>query len=286
VTAGRLVLLTAVQILAFVALWRLAVGTEEGQLLDTIALTGNSIGRQRIDNLVSTVLSAMSVVSLVAATTVIGFVALIRGRVILAIVTTLLVAGANLTTQLLKHGLDRPDYGIDPARAAVGNTLPSGHTTVAASVAVALVLVLPPRVRGWGALLAAGYAALAGVGTLSAGWHRPSDAVAAFLVVGAWASFAALLLLLTKPHDSQVEARDVHRLSMTVLGLGGLALLVVAAVALGVTDGGPPVPPEALGRRRLFVAYAGSAAGIAGMAGLTMAMVLATVHQVVPRRNS
>ena len=40
-TAAWLVLLTAVQILALVAIWRFVVGTEQGQLLDTIALTGN-----------------------------------------------------------------------------------------------------------------------------------------------------------------------------------------------------------------------------------------------------
>ena len=42
----------------------------------------------------------------------------------------------------------RPDLGVDPERAAAGNSLPSGHTTIAASVAVALVLVVPSKARG------------------------------------------------------------------------------------------------------------------------------------------
>ena len=62
-----LVLLVAAQVAAFVALWRFAVTTEHGQLLDTIALTGNSIGQDRIDGLVNRVLNAMSVVSVVVA---------------------------------------------------------------------------------------------------------------------------------------------------------------------------------------------------------------------------
>lgn len=278
-------LLLAGQVLALVALWRFAVRTRRGQLLDTIALTGNTIGQQRIDGLVDTILSAMSVVSLLAATAVIGFIALIRGRIALAVVTTLLIAGANVTTQVLKHFLYRPDLGVDPDRAAVGNTLPSGHATVAASVAVALVLVLPPRVRGWGALVAAGYAALAGVATLSAGWHRPSDAVAALLVVGGWAAVAGLLLLFVQGADAQVEPGDKHRIATTILVLAGVFLVAAAAVALTLTGDVLSVPPEQLSRRRLLVAYAGSAAGIAGVASLLMALVLTTVHRVVPRHT-
>jgi membrane-associated phospholipid phosphatase len=279
------VLLAGAQVLAFLALWRFAVDTQPGQMLDTIALTGNTIGRQRIDGLVNTVLNAMSVVSLVAATAVIGFIALIRGRIALAIVTIMLIAGANVTTQMLKYGIHRPDFGVDPQRMGAGNSLPSGHTTVAASVAVALVLVLPPRIRGWGALLAAGYTALAGVATLSAGWHRPSDAAAALLVVGGWAAGAGLLLLLIQGGNARVEQQDAHHFAMAVLGMGGLVLLVLAAVALGQMRDVLSVPPEALSRYRLFVAYAGSAAGITGVASLIIASVLATVHRVVPRHQ-
>src|SRR6185369_17388457 len=97
------------------------------------------------------------------------------GRVAVALLAMTLIIGANLTTQLLKLAITRPDFGVDPEREAVGNSLPSGHTAVAASVAVALVFVLPSRARGLGGILGAAFAGLAGVATLSAGWHRPSD---------------------------------------------------------------------------------------------------------------
>ncbi|MFI6763414.1 phosphatase PAP2 family protein [Micromonospora sp. NPDC050417] len=284
-TVAWLVLLTALQVLAFVLLWRFAVRTEHGQLLDTIALTGNSIGQDRIDGLVGTVLNAMSVVSLLAATAVIGFIALIRRRVALAVVATMLVAGANVTTQVLKYLIHRPDFGVDPERAGAGNSLPSGHTTIAAAVAIALVLVLPPKVRGWGAVLAAGYAALAGVATLSAGWHRPSDAIASLLIVGAWAAAGGILLMVTQREHAQVESADAHGRSVALLGLVGLGLLAVAAYALRSTDEVLTIPVEELNRPRLFDAYLGGAVGIAGTASLVMALVLTTVHRVVPRRN-
>ncbi|MEO3743119.1 phosphatase PAP2 family protein [Plantactinospora sp. B5E13] len=283
-TAGWLGLSTLLQVVVLVAVWWFAVRTEHGQLLDTIALTGNSIGQHRIVGVVGGVLNAVSLLSLLAATVVIGFIALIRGRIGLAVVTIVLIAGANLTTQALKYVIERPDFGIDPERAAAGNSLPSGHTTVAASVAIALVMVLPPRLRGLGALLGAGYAAAAGVATLSAGWHRPSDAVAALLVVGAWGSLASLVLLLVQGDTVQVEPGDGHLVVRNVLAIGGLVLVVAAAVAIGWTDGERMTPIEEFGRRRLLVAYAGSAAGIAGTAALVMALVLRTVHRVVPRR--
>ena len=57
------------------------------------------------------------------------------------------MAGANLTTQILKYRiLWRPDFNITE-RWDNANTLPSGHTTMAASAAVALVLLSGRRWR-------------------------------------------------------------------------------------------------------------------------------------------
>ncbi|MCT2280965.1 phosphatase PAP2 family protein [Micromonospora chalcea] len=282
-TAVWLVVLALLQTAAFVLVCRFAVHTELGQWLDTVALTGNQIGQDRIDGPVDTLLNAMSVVSLLAATAVIGFIALIRGRKALAVTATLLIAGANVTTQLLKHFLVRPDFGIDPERAAAGNSLPSGHTSVAASVAVALILVLPRKLRVAGAFLGAGYAAAAGVATLSAGWHRPSDAVAAYLVVGAWAAVAGLVLLVFQREQAVVEPGDAHRVAAAVLGGAGAVALLASALALSWLVDRSTIPVEALSRRQLFVGYAGSAAGIGGTIAVVAALVLVVVHRLVPR---
>ncbi|RKN22015.1 phosphatase PAP2 family protein [Micromonospora musae] len=284
-TAVWLVLFVLVQVAAFLVAWRVAVHTGLGQWVDTVALTGNRIGQDRIDEPVDRILNAMSVVSLLAATIVIGFIALMRGRIALAITATLLIAGANVTTQLLKYGLTRPDLGIDLERIYAGNSLPSGHTAVAASVAVALVLVLPAKARPLGAFVGAGYAAAAGVATLSAGWHRPSDALTAFLVVGVWAALAGLVLLVTQREQAQVSTADAHRVAAMVLGVGGVIALVISGLALGWLTDLRGVSPQALSRRALFVAYAGSAAGIAGTMAVVMALVLAVVHRLVPRHQ-
>jgi membrane-associated phospholipid phosphatase len=279
-----LVVAAAAQLAALALVHRVFVGTARGQLLDTAALDGNSIGRSHIEGLVDSVLSAVTVASLVTATIAIGFIALMRGRVVLAAVATLLIVGANLTTELLSRIVVRPDYAVDVERAAAGNSLPSGHTTVAASVVVALVLVLPSRVRGLAGVVGTGYAVLVGVATLSAGWHRPSDSVAALLVVGAWAAVAGLLLVMLD--RSAGHPAPPNRTATLMLGIGGVVLLAVAVVAMLVTDRALASEVELVSRGRLLTAYAGGAVGIAGATSLVMALVLATVHRVVRSRAS
>ncbi|GIF72282.1 phosphatase PAP2 family protein [Asanoa siamensis] len=278
-----LVLLSIVEVGGLVAVWRFFVRSTHGQQLDTIALAGNWIGQARIAGVVDTILNTVSVVSLLAATAVIGFIALIRRRVAVAVGAILLIGGASVTTQVLKRVLDRPELGVDVERAAAGNSLPSGHATIAAAVLVALVLVLPGRMRGVGAVVGAAAAALVGIATLSAGWHRPSDVVAAFLVVGVWANLAGLFILAAQRTHGDVEYGPANRLAVTVLALAGLVLLAGAAIAMRLTDQVLTTPTDELSRNRLLVAYGGGALGIAGAAGLVVAAVLATAHRVVPR---
>lgn len=278
-----LLLVAVAETAGLAEVWRFFVHSEHGQLLDYVAITGNRIGRAHVESLVHNTLNAISVVSLSAATIAVGFIALARRRVALAVGAVLLVAGANVTTQLLKTLIYRPELGVDPERAAAGNSLPSGHTTIAASVAVALVLVVPAKARGPAALLGALFAALAGVATLSAGWHRPSDAVAALLVVGAWAALAGLFIVAAQRRHGGVSYGPASTYTTVFLTVIGLGLLAGAAICLYLTDDVITRTVDDLSRRRLFAAYAGGAMGIAGTAAVVVAAVLATVHRVVPQ---
>jgi membrane-associated phospholipid phosphatase len=278
-----LLVVAAVEVVCLVAVCRFFVQSEHGQQLDTVALAGNWIGRARIEELVDTVLNTVSVVSLVVATAVIGFIALIRRRIAVAFGAMLLIVGANVTTQVLKLLLVRPQLGVDAERAAAGNSLPSGHATVAAAVAVALLLVLPARLRGAVGVVGAVAAAFVGVATLSAGWHRPSDVVAALLVVGVWASVAGLFILVAQRRRGDAGYGPPSRVAVAMLALTGLGLLAGAAIALELTDHVLTTPVDELSRRRLLAAYGGGALGIAGVASLVVASVLATAHRVAPQ---
>jgi membrane-associated phospholipid phosphatase len=278
-----LLVLASIEVAGFALVWTFFVRSEHGQLLDTAALTGNSIGQTRIEDLVDTVLNTMSALSLAIATTVVGFIALIRRRIAVAFGVVMLIVGANVTTQVLKAFIYRPELGVDVERAAAGNSLPSGHTTVAASVAIALMLVLPGRLRGVGGVLGAVLTSIAGVATLSAGWHRPSDAVAALLVVGGWACAAGLFIIAAQRRYGAVDYGPPNRFAVVLLVVAGVVLLVGAGLAVELTDQVLSTPADELSRNRLFAAYAGGAMGIAGTAGLVVASVLATVHRVVPQ---
>jgi hypothetical protein len=156
-------------------------------------------------------------------------VALLRGRWHLALAVGVMILGANLTTQALKAGLERPDL-IDAFYGARFNTWPSGHTTVAASLAAALVMVVPARARPLAATVGAFYAAAIAVGVMAAGWHRPSDAAAAFAVVGTWTFAVSAVLVAWRG-----TGRPVRRASVPALAVGAVVVLAVAFGALAVT---------------------------------------------------
>jgi membrane-associated phospholipid phosphatase len=275
--------IAAAETAAFVVIFRLFVLTSRGQRLDTIALASNTLGAARLGRPLNTVLDAISIAAVVAVMVVVGFIALIRRRIALAVTSIVLIGGANLSAELLKRYLERPNLGIDEARAAAGNSLPSGHTAIAFSAAVAFVLVLPPRLRGVGAVIGSFYAAIVGIATLSAGWHRPSDAVAAFLVVGVWAALAGVLLRFLRRRGEKVVDAESHKAAGLTLSAIGIVTLAIAVVGLRYADM-LHVPSNGLTEHEKAVAYGGSAAGIIAAACLTMAIILLTVHRVVPRR--
>src|SRR5690606_16354638 len=129
-----------------------------------------------------------------AAVALAGFVvlALLRGRYAVALGTAVLVAGANVTTQVLKDAvLDRPGPGHGTL-----NSLPSGHATPV----VFLVLAAAAALRAVMTLLGAGVGTLTGMATVADGWHRPADVVTALLVTLGWGA-AVVAVLPRSPAD-------------------------------------------------------------------------------------
>lgn len=168
--------------------WWIMVGTERGQVLDQLALRGSEIGSHRIDETASALLSIVSMpvaVGLVLAILVVGLWGPARRRAWWA---AGVVIAINVSTQVLKYWiLWRPDFGMS-ARVDGANTLPSGHTAMAASAAVALILVCGPAVRRPAAWIGAILTAAMGYSTLVNQWHRPSDVIAAITLAVGWAA--------------------------------------------------------------------------------------------------
>lgn len=166
-----------------------ALRTPRGQSLDERALRAVQVDRDGLVTLLS-VLGRVSIGAVVLVSLVCVAVALLRGSGRLAVAALGVVAGANLTTQVLKHGLlERTDFGVVSA-----NSLPSGHTTVVASAVGALCLVAPRAIRPVVTFVGALAVTLVGSSTVVAGWHRPSDVVAALGVSLAWTALAAVVV--------------------------------------------------------------------------------------------
>ncbi|BDZ41877.1 hypothetical protein GCM10025865_11760 [Paraoerskovia sediminicola] len=252
--------------------WRYFVGTPEGQLLDAAAFDGATYGQGRLWQLAEPVLDIVSVTFVAAGIVTAVVVALVRRRWGLAVQVAAVVIGANVTTQLLKYSvLDRVDLVGGWSEST--NTLPSGHTTVAASVAVALLIAVPRGGRPIVALLGGGYAAATGVSTLVGQWHRPSDVVAALLVVLAW---GAVVLALTPRTGLD---RDTAALGRSSVGGGSWTVAVLllvggAAALVGAFAAGSEVLAAPAGATPTVTAYVGGALGVVGVTAVVFALLL------------
>lgn len=212
------------------ATWNTFVASERGQHADQLALEGAARGQGVLWDLAEPVLGVVSNSFIGLGLAVAVVLALVRGRWWLAAQVAILVGGANLTTQVLKHVvLDRPAL-LDIARADI-NTLPSGHTTVAASVAAGLLIAVPRRWRPLVAVAGAAYTAATGVSTLIGQWHRPSDVVAAILVVLAW---GAGVCALSSPSSLDAPRPGLERGALEPGSSGAVGLLLLGAAGTGV----------------------------------------------------
>jgi membrane-associated phospholipid phosphatase len=245
------------------------VRTSLGQAVDEGAMRGAEVSHPRIIEVLSRTLDGTSLISLGLISLVAAGIALLRKRVDLAVGAGVLVLGANLTTQALKLNLVRP--GLE---APGPNSLPSGHTTAAVSVAFALVLVLPYAMRAAVALAGAAYVTVIAVATVWAHWHRPSDTVAALLVVLAWGGLVVAVvrarrsLTRRRPRTGRTASR-LATMPLTLVGTitGAVGLIGLAAVALSER-----VFPELVSSMGAFIA------GSAGIAATTAATFLIWVR--------
>ncbi len=175
--------------LTLVVLVRVALQSQRGQDWDDSAMR-TVVGGRDTQLTVLSLLGYVGIGAIVAVVAACVVVSVLRGRVALAVGAVVVIAGSNVTTQVLKHTLlDRPDLGLGTL-----NSLPSGHTTVVAGAVGALLLVAP---RAWRPLVALGggfATTVTGASTIVAGWHRPSDVVAALAVALVWTAGVALLL--------------------------------------------------------------------------------------------
>lgn len=200
----------------------LALQTRTGQRLDDEAQRAVS-GPPQTVRLILETLNWLSIGSVAVALLAALVWALVRRQVALAVGALVMVAGSITTTELLKFEiLTRPDVGY-----GTNNSLPSGHTTVATSIALAGILVAPAVARTSLTVLGAVAATLVGAGTLVARWHRPADVVVALAVCAVWGALAVVLVEVTRRAPPLRAVRHRPGYLMALLGVGTVAVIVL-----------------------------------------------------------
>jgi membrane-associated phospholipid phosphatase len=273
--------------LALVAGYLVFVRTHAGQRLDEAVLDGR-LASEHARHAASVLLTTISVGSVALALVVLVGQALLRRRGALAVVTVVVVLGALLLTEVLKHVLVRPDFvfsSIDH------NSFPSGHTTAAFAVGIAAALAAPPRWRRTAAVGALLYGTAIGVATIAAGWHRPSDVGGAMLVVTGWAAAVVLAVSLVDRHAFVDEGDALDRLGSTWVrahDLEGYVLLAVLALVAGWVLTVAIVGGRRIGAIELTnwnAAFLAACACVAALAALLLATLLTVLRESLPARR-
>lgn len=260
------------------------VTTVRGQQVEELVLNQSTHGHL-IWSLGRPVLNVVSVAFVALGLAVVVVICFVRRRWALALQVAVLVGGANLTTQLLKdHIYSRP--ALLPGW-IYSNSLPSGHTTVAASVSVALLIAVPRNFRPVAAVLGAGWTMITGVSTLAGRWHRPSDVIASVLVVMVWAlAVCAFGSRTTRDEPDQTGEKLVSKSAYWIsgiLGVIGLVFSIAAALNLGALWRHPnQLGVDTAGGNwliRIFaggdaVAFGGATVGIIGVTLLAFSVLL------------
>src|SRR4051794_28619047 len=120
-----------VALVAFFAIYGVAVRTEIGQHADEAALAGGRSAPERAESGADRLLRFVSIGSLAAAVLAMGALAWRRRRPWLIVLPAAIVGTSVLAAELFKLVLSRPDLFPNSLE---GNSYPSGHTAIATSL--------------------------------------------------------------------------------------------------------------------------------------------------------
>jgi membrane-associated phospholipid phosphatase len=167
-------------------------------------------------------------------------VALARRRARDACAVLILVVGAGATTLVLKHLVPQIKVVAFPDIASVVPypRFPSGHSTAAMALVLALTFVTPARLRPAVAGLGAVFAAAVGYSLLTIGSHFPTDVFGGFLVAAAWCllTVAVLRELERRRGASPAPASPITVREALVPSVVALLAILVLAVTVVLSD--------------------------------------------------
>lgn len=194
-SGARWAVLAVAAALVLAGVYAAAVRTYTGQRVENAALRGAYQVKADEVTAADDALASITLASLALAVLILAVIGWVRGGVRLAAVAVGVVAAGAVITEVLKDlVLTRPPLVIDAPQHWLHNSFPSGHTTVAMSVACATLLVVSWRWRTLAMLVVTAWTVGVGAYTVIARWHRLSDTLGADAVAVLTASVGALIL--------------------------------------------------------------------------------------------
>lgn len=244
------VVAAAVLAVAFVLTYLFFVRTYTGQIVDERAFNGAADQHTLIARLSGAFLGNVAYIAIgggILLTLLIGGLTRRPKHIVVAFATGVVALGvAELSKYVF---LSRAQTG---ATDAFNNSFPSGHATVAAAAALAVFLVSTPRWRPLSAVLGGAFAVLTGILALISQWHRPSDVVAGFMLVGVCGCLGAVALIAWRVPEAGRPARALPVL-WWIAGIAALvSLIAFVFIYATVQDHGS----------HLEIAYLGGSAAI------------------------
>ncbi|MFF4169142.1 phosphatase PAP2 family protein [Streptomyces sp. NPDC001744] len=221
-------------LLAFLAVYLLAVHTPFGQRVENALLTGDDgaapawiydLSGAAYGSAALPPLEHTAVPTLIAGLVVIAAVAALRGRRRQGCVAVGAVAATILTKELACRVLPRPDLiGADDL--LIEPSFPSGHAAVPAALVLGALLVASPRVRPHVLAVGSLWFAVTAAAVQATYHHRPSDVLGSTLLACAWHALATRLL---PPAEAAVPVPYARVLPVVAVALSAVGALLAGA---------------------------------------------------------
>ena len=272
---------------AFVVLLAFAYGSPGARWADASALQG-FLGLQRpaVNGLALTIgkLGDAPPVGLFAL--LLAGIALARGRPRSALFVVVLIGLTSVSSQLLKQLLAYPRDLESTGLAFISPAaFPSGHATAAMSLAIALVVVMPARLRPAAAVVGGLFTLAISYSIVAMGWHFPSDVAGGYLLAMGWA--LVLMAAMREAADRWPErtgrsrAIAATRSAVERTAEAGLVIVLSAAAVFGLGVALFIVlvrPGDLVGYLQNHTAFFAVAGGLA-LAALVLLVSFATLLQ-------
>lgn len=172
-------------LLLTILVYLIFVHTIPGQIIDEILLHTDNKLNKSLQESINKFLLLLPVISIIFITFLSLIVGFFKNNWVRILIIFSMILMNNLTIQIFKYYVcKRSNFGISEIQI---NSLPSGHTTLIASISSSTALLFNNiKLKNIFIYLSFGYSSMIGLFTIINRWHRFSDIIASLLLTASW----------------------------------------------------------------------------------------------------